>query len=138
MKFVATFLAVLLLTLPCLAQEDKWENPADEVLLTREMPFSVAVGAGSYIGVKALTNVIGVEPGYAKWLALGGTLAGAYYKESVIDHAVNGQQASYVDIGWTMAGAGLAAFITDKKAKTEPHASLGIKGKQLVWSWLFF
>jgi len=137
MKLLSTLLAVLILTTFAFAQEGTWSSPEQENLLTRETPFSVAVGAGSYIGANELIKLSGVEPGYAKWLALGATLAGSYYKETVIDHAVNGEQASFVDMGWTMAGAGLATFITDKKAVNKPHASLGVKGNKLVWAYHF-
>ena len=131
------FLILLCLPVFAYAQEGTWTSLEQENLLTRETPFSVAVGAGGYIGASELIKLTGMQESYADWVALGAVMAGSYYKEKVIDHAVNGEQASFLDMAWMMGGAGFGKFITDNRANNKPDASLGIKGKKLVFAYNF-
>src|SRR3990170_2190896 len=97
MKKLLAFLAVAGVAFSALADEPAWKNPVDEIALSRETPFSLAMGA---------------------------TFLAALYKEDDIDQGVNGQAPSMVDMAWTMVGAGLTKFITDNKETSKPQVRL--------------
>ena len=137
MKKLLVLLAVAGLAVSALADEPDWKNPDKEILLSRETPFSVGIGVGTYLGTEQLLKLTGIEETYAEWLAMGATFLAALYKEDDIDQGVNGQAPSMVDMAWTMAGAGLAKFIGDNREKSKPHASIEIKGAKLLFAWNF-
>jgi len=133
MKKLLVFLAVAGVAFSALADEPAWKNPVDEIALSRETPFSLAIGAGTYAVSEKLFALTGLEETYAEWLAMGTTFLAALYKEDDIDQGVNGQAPSMVDMAWTMVGAGLTKFITDNKESSKPHAKLEpITEKSLV------
>jgi len=118
LKRLLLILLLLSLTLPIVAKAgDIWVSPAKETFLTRETPFNMALGAGTYIAAYEALKLTSMNEFSAKWLAFGIAGFGAWYYQREIKAAMFDEKASFTGIGFSMTSAVLTQHFWSHKKK---------------------